>query len=111
MPFDPHAPAFERSECSRELRPFVDEAGRLRAWPSRQKVQREAIARLAALFEPGREYAEREVNELLRRWHTFEDWALLRRMLFDWRLVEREPDGSRYRRRLDEPPAPESPGN
>jgi hypothetical protein len=55
-----------------------------------------AVAYLAGRFEPGREYSEREVNELLLDWHTFGDWALLRRRLCDWRHMERERDGTRY---------------
>jgi len=89
----------ERETLPRELRPFVDDEGRLTQWPSRQKVQRQAIEQLAACFEPGREYAEREVNEILCRWHTFGDWALLRRLLFNWGYLDREPDGTRYRLR------------
>ncbi len=86
----------DRASLPRELRPFVDDDGRIKQWPVRQKVQRMAIAYLAARFEPGRDYHEREVNELLLRWHTFGDWALLRRLLFDWRFLDRESDGSRY---------------
>jgi hypothetical protein len=92
----------DRAEAPRELRPFLDDEGRLKAWPSRQKVQRMAAVWLVQHFEAGHEYSEREVNELLNTWHTFEDWALLRRMLYDWRFLDREPDGSRYRLR----PAP-----
>ena len=86
----------DRASLPRELRPFVDDEGRLKQWPTRQKVQRMAVAQLAAHFEPGREYSEREVNELLLDWHTFGDWALLRRVLYDWRYLDRESDGSRY---------------
>jgi len=86
----------DRASLPRELRPFVDDDGRIKQWPVRQKVQRMAIAYLAARFEPGRDYHERDVNELLLRWHTFGDWALLRRLLFDWRFLDRESDGSRY---------------
>jgi len=95
----------DRASLPRELRPFVDDDGRIKQWPVRQKVQRMAIAYLAARFEPGRDYHEREVNELLLRWHTFGDWALLRRLLFDWRFLDRESDGSRYwlRRATTEP--------
>jgi len=92
----------DRSAFPRELRPFMDDEGRLTQWPVRQKVQRMAVEYLASRFEPGREYNEREVNELLRGWHTFGDWALLRRWLCDWRYMERERDGTRYRlRRLE----------
>jgi hypothetical protein len=89
----------DRSLLPRELRPFVDEHGRLVQWPTRQRVQRMAIELLATRFEPGREYTEQEVNFLLLEWHTFRDWALLRRLLYDWKHLDREPDGSRYRLR------------
>ena len=62
-------------------------------------MQLMAIAYLATKFETGREYREREVNQVLVEWHTFGDWALLRRLLFDWRYMDRESDGSRYRLR------------
>jgi hypothetical protein len=91
----------DRSEFPRELRLFVDEEGRLAQRPVRQKVQRMAVAYLASRFEPGREYSEREVNETLLGWHTFGDWALLRRLLCDWRHMEREKDGTRYRLRTE----------
>ena len=81
----------------RELRPFMDDQGRLTQWPARQKVQRMAIDYLAGRFDSGREYSEREVNELLLDWHTFRDWAILRRLLCDWGYMTRERDGTRYR--------------
>jgi hypothetical protein len=81
-----------------ELRRFVDDSGRLRQWPAKMKKQLAAYAWLATLFESGREYTEKEVNRILRSAHTFEDWALLRRGLVDYRHLDREPDGSRYRR-------------
>ena len=89
----------DRASLPRELRPFMDDAGRLIQWPVRRKVQRMATDYLAERFEPGREYREQEVNEILLGWHTFGDWALLRRMLCDWGYLEREADGSRYRLR------------
>jgi hypothetical protein len=66
----------QREELPRQLRPFVEV--------------------LARRFEPGRDYTETEVNLLLMGGHTFSDWALLRRMLYDWRFLDRESDCSRY---------------
>jgi len=85
-----------REGLPRQLRPFVDADGRIRQWPTRQKVQRMAAALLAQRFEPGRDYSESEVNMLLMDGHKFADWALLRRMLFDWQFLDRERDCSRY---------------
>ena len=90
-------PARERSQLPRELRPFLDDTGRLNQWPARYKVQRMAAALLALRFETGREYPEQDVNFVLMDGHTFADWALLRRSLVDWGFLERESDGSRYR--------------
>lgn len=87
----------DRSALPRELRPFIDDSGRLRQWPSRYKVQRMAVALLSRRFEPGQEYSEKEANFLIMDGHTFADWALLRRSLVDWGFVARESDGSRYR--------------
>jgi hypothetical protein len=87
----------DKSLLPRELRPFLDDAGRLRQWPARNKVQRMAAALLARRFEPGREYSEKDVNVLIMDGHTFADWALLRRRLVDWGFMARESDGSRYR--------------
>ena len=93
----------DRSSLPRELRPFVDEEGRLFRWPSREKVQRMAVEYLAGKFERGRDYSEQEVNFMLLEWHSFGDWALLRRLLFNWKHMDRESDGSRYRLRETSP--------
>ncbi len=78
------------------LRPFFDDAGRLRQWPTKFSLQQAALAWLASAFEPGRRYTEKQVNEVLNAHHTFGDWALLRRGLCDARLLVRETDGSAY---------------
>jgi hypothetical protein len=91
----------QRSELPSPLRPFVGDDGRLAQWPSRQKIQRMAAALMATRFAPGRDYTEKEVNALLMDGHTFADWALLRRVLYDWCFVDRESDGSRYWLRSD----------
>jgi hypothetical protein len=82
------------------LRRFADAEGRLAAWPARRKFQLEALAWLASHFEPGVVLHERAVNERLNRLHTFGDWALLRRALFDFGFLDRAPDGTRYWRPL-----------
>jgi hypothetical protein len=47
-------------------------------------------------FDDGVHYTEIEVNQVLKQWHTFDDWALLRRELFDRGYFERDLDGTRY---------------
>ena len=75
---------------------FMDSQGRLRLFPARRKLKIRCLVYLAAKFEAGRVYTEREVNELLTRWHTFGDPATLRRELYDFRFLDRSADGRSY---------------
>jgi len=77
---------------------LLDNQGRVTRWPLLKNPEEQMAVRLylASKFEPGRDYTEPEVNDLLNQWHTFEDWALLRRELFMHQLIRRMKDGSVY---------------
>ena len=70
---------------------FTD--GRIERVPARRKVRAAVLLEAVSRFEPGRDYAEREVNEVLLGVH--EDFAYLRRELVNYHYLQRE-DG-RYR--------------
>jgi hypothetical protein len=63
-------------------------AGRLREIPARRSKRMIVLTRLALEFEPGVRYPEREVNEILKRFHA--DHASLRRHLVDEGFLSRE---------------------
>jgi hypothetical protein len=75
-----------------------DDNGRLARWPIKYSVQRMMLWGLWMRFDSRRRYSEREVNELLNAWHLFGDHCTLRRELVNMRLLERESDGSEYRK-------------
>lgn len=79
------------------LRNFLDANGKLTAFPAKRKMKVYCLFYLAGKLEAGREYAEREVNELLLSWHTFADPATLRRELYDYGFLDRSRDGKVYR--------------
>jgi hypothetical protein len=84
---------------------FLDSEGRLAMWPKKRSDRSALLAHLAALFEVGRTYKEREVNSVLNAAHIWNDAAFLRRMLYDAGLLDRAADGSQYWR-----PAPTDAG-
>lgn len=86
------------------IAPFLDGEGRVIQLPVKRAKRTAVLAYLAQTFEPGRSYAEREVNELCERRHTFHDYFLVRRELVDAGFLCRKDDGSAYWR------APEPPG-
>ena len=81
----------------KEIQSFLDGEGRLTAFPSKRKKKLYVLIYLSQKFEQGKVYTEKEVNELLCRWHTFNDPATLRRELYDHRFIDRDAKGSEYR--------------
>jgi hypothetical protein len=77
---------------------YLDGEGRMTRWPTRRnkKDQTAILAYLASKFTEGQSYTERQVNDILRQFHTFEDWALLRRALFEQGFLNRTKDGASY---------------
>jgi len=70
---------------------FVD--GRIERVPAKRKTRAAVLLEVLRRFEPGRVYAEKEVDAILLEVH--EDFAYLRRELVNYRYLERE--AGRYR--------------
>jgi predicted transcriptional regulator len=68
--------------------------GRLKTIPSQRKKLQAVLRHIVNDFEPDRHYTEREVNQILGRYH--EDTASLRRELVGAKLMAREGDGGSY---------------
>ena len=68
--------------------------GRLETIPAARDRRQALLVHVASKFEPGREYAEDEVNRILQAVHS--DHATLRRYLVDAGLLRR--DRGVYRR-------------
>ncbi len=77
---------------------FLNKHRQVSVWPAKGAGKVAVLDYLIEKFDRETNYSEVEVNQILKQWHTFEDWALLRRELFDRGYFEREPDGTRYRR-------------
>ena len=55
-----------------------------------------ALIYLAEKIEKDRAYTEKEINEILNCWHTFNDPATLRRELYTHKFLDRNKDGTGY---------------
>ncbi len=78
------------------LKNFLDDKGRLTAFPSKRKMKLYALLYLGSKIEADRVYTEKELNELLKSWHTFCDPATLRRELYTHKILNRNQNGSEY---------------
>ncbi len=68
--------------------------GSLKSLPVQRKKLLAILNFIAGSFEPGKRYSEKQVNEILGRFH--EDYASLRRDMIDTRLLARDKNGSEY---------------
>lgn len=82
--------------ASKHIAVFLDGDGRIKQLPVPNRTKIPVLEYLAGKFEPGRTYTEKEVNATISAWHTFGDYFILRRLLIDYGMMERVPDGSRY---------------
>ena len=82
-PEDFDGEAYERKVLS----DFMTADGKLKALPVQEKKLLVVLRHLVQDFEPGERYSEKQVNEMLRRYHI--DTAALRRYMVDNKLLER----------------------
>ncbi len=80
---------FEGDDYDRKiLSSYIAVDGSLKSIPTQHKKLMVILHHIVKQFQPGIRYPEKQVNEILRRFH--EDYAALRRYLVDNRLMARE---------------------
>lgn len=79
-----------------KLKRYYDSEDRLTQYPSKRPMRIIALSKIAAKFETGRKYTEKEVNEIIRDSITFGDIELIRREMYQYKFIGRLRDGSEY---------------
>ncbi len=75
---------------------YLDSEKRIRQWPSKRNQKRKVCEYLSTKFDRKTMYTEAQVNAIISRWHTFNDYFVLRRELVDGGWLKRYRDGSAY---------------
>jgi len=89
-----YIPADDLDEKSKKvLKAYLNADGSIKQIPAPSKLQ-VILNYLVQFFEFDKDYTEKEVNTILRRFN--EDTAGLRRDLVDAKMLDRESNGSRY---------------
>jgi len=78
------------------LERLLDSEGKVTRWPKKQAEKEAVLCYIQGKIEKNRIYTEKEINEIISKWHSFNDHALIRRMMYDTNLLQRTPDGRQY---------------
>ena len=90
-----------------QARRFFDADGRMVSWPAKTHLQKLCLWVIWARLPRGAVMTEREISAELNRWHLFGDAAILRRTMWEMKLVRRSVDSRDYER-LEQMPPPEA---
>lgn len=82
-PVPADGPEFDR----KVLKDFMQDDGSFKELPAQEKKCRVVVQYICAQFEAGREYPEKQVNELIKRFYA--DAATLRRAMIDYGMMQR----------------------
>ncbi|MEL6720142.1 MAG: DUF2087 domain-containing protein [Bacteroidota bacterium] len=80
------------------LEGYLNQDGKFTQFPGKKQKNKQHLMLefLAEQFETGKNYSEKEVNEILNQHHSFNDPATLRRLMFGKKMINRTLDGKRY---------------
>jgi hypothetical protein len=76
------------------IRDYARRDGSLKTLPAQQKKLEAILRYVVKAFDIGKRYSEKQVNEILKRYH--EDTATLRRELVGFGLMQRAGGGGEY---------------
>jgi len=81
-----------------DLNGYLDEDGKFERFPGKRQKNNQSLMLefLSEKFEAERNYSESEVNQILNNYHSFNDPATLRRLMFGSQLLGRTLDGRNY---------------
>ena len=75
---------------------LVDDFERVIRWPKKKSEKKLVIEWLSKKFQFDKKYSEKDVNNIIKKSHCFNDIPLLRRELISQLFLSRKDDGSVY---------------
>ena len=80
----------------KKLDNYYDSNGRLIQYPSKRPMRIIVLIKITEQMDANRKYTEKEINEIIRLHIAFSDIELIRREMFQYKLIGRLRDGSEY---------------
>ena len=75
---------------------MINELDKIIRWPNKPSDKEIVINWLSQKFKMQFKYSEKEINQIIDRYHLFNDISLLRKELVSRKYLVRKDDGSEY---------------
>lgn len=75
---------------------YLDDNGKIRLIPRKTAARELVLKFFIDKFDKQAEFTEKQVNKILNQWHSFDDYARVRRELVDANWLKRTTDGKKY---------------
>lgn len=96
-------PMVDQTRVTAALR-FFDDQGRMRSWPSKTNLRQLCLWGIWSRLPKGQVMSERAFSAALAPLHLFGDPPIIRRTLWEMKLIHRSADGRDYQRVEQAPP-------
>ena len=81
---------------NKKLENYYDSDGKLMQYPSKRPMRIMVLIRIIEQMDANRKYTEKEINEMIKLHIAFGDIELIRREMYQYKLLGRLRDGSEY---------------
>ena len=78
------------------MQKIINDFDQIIRWPKKPSDKETVIKFLSTKFKLDKKYSEKEINQILKQFHLFNDIPLLRRELISRKYLSRKDDGSEY---------------
>jgi len=78
------------------MQKIINDFDQIIRWPKKPSDKETVIKFLSTKFKLDKKYSEKEINQILKQSHLFNDIPLLRRELISRKYLSRKDDGSEY---------------
>ncbi len=72
------------------IKSYLNEEGKLISFPSKRKLKIAAMFYIASSIDEDVKYSEKEINDVINKICCFNDAALLRREMYNYRSLDRK---------------------
>ncbi len=86
----------EFEKYDRKMEHYYDTEGLLTQYPSKRPMRIMALAKIAEKVETETIYTEKQINDIIKTSISFSDIELIRREMFQYKMLNRLRDGSQY---------------